>query len=362
VTITVGVFLLLIFPFLNLRQGPPETESRMLSTSSSENKIEVLVQVGIYDIDPSNMSAEAHVHLNVIFPYKRSNENLLVLMPGGPSITCSLALQTENSTNYSGDSDITQWLISGTPELYPFESYSIDFPVVPLISKYEENFGFIFSTSSLATFTGDKTRTLVTKFTTNGNSYGSLQVTLENYAMATASPEGSSTENYPMLVVHTARRENFGILILSPVFLAYALLASSFMLKVPETRKRSRASRENLRNRLTIYLALFAFSVGFFFYISPLSPIELSIAELIVLNLSICVSLSGVFSIFSDAVQKNLNALALIACIISTTLVLILQLPPGLSPLVFELLFLPEIFFSVFLCYEVVIKINLWSR
>lgn len=295
----------------------------LLTQSSSENKIEVEIQIGIYEIDVSNLSAEVDIVLTVRFPYKREIDNLDIWITGGgdASISCTLLERENTRTSYMGTYSRTHWLIGGSPEFYPFESYYINFPIFPHISQWEFDFGFIFGERSSASFQGDKTRDLMRTFKTK-DAINAVQVSFENYGITTYGPEGQYIENYPMLRVHIEKEERFGILILSPVFLAYAFLASSFMIKVPGAPKRKRDLGVNLRNRLTIYLALFAFSIGFFFSIGSISPSELSLAAVLGLNLSICVSLSGIFSIASNTISKNLNLVALISCAVSTYLVL----------------------------------------
>lgn len=322
----------------------------LLTQSSSENKIEIMIQVGIYEIDLSNLSAEVDIVLTVQFPYERESDDLDVWIAGGgdASISCTLLERDNTKTSYTGTHSRTHWLIGGNPELYPFESYHINFPIFPSTSQWEFDFGFIFGERSSASFQGDKRRALTEIFKTENES-NIVQVSFKNYPLSTVGLEGQYQEYYPMLRVHIEREERFGTLILSPVFFAYAFLVFSFMIKVPESPKRKRDLGGSLRNRLTIYLVLFTFSIGFFFSIGSISPYSfvLSLAEVLVLNLSICVSLSGIFSIVSSTTFKNLNLAALISCVVSTYFVLWSPFLGNMTMPVLIVLLIPMLIFLI---------------
>lgn len=323
-------FIVILFPIFSnatVCNGQQVTgPQNLLTRSSPENKIEIMIQVGIYDIDTTNLSAEVDIHLNIVIPENRKQDNLDVWIAGGgdANLVCARIWRTSEATGYSGDYPITHWLIGGNPELYPFESYYIRFPIIPFLAKGELDFGFIFSEDSSASFQGDKTRALMKTFKTKGDGLNEVKVSFENYSITVYGLEGQYLENYPMLRVQIERRESFGFLILSPIFLAYAFLVSSFLIKVPDAPERKKGINGGLRNRLTIYLALFALSIAFFFSVRTIAPypVVLSLMEIFVINLSICVSLCGIFSIVSNRLLRNLNLAALISCVLATFLVL----------------------------------------
>lgn len=353
VSLTFCTFLVPILSNATLCDAQPVTgPQNLLTQSSPENKIEMDIRVWIHDVNLTNLGAEVTIFLKVQFPYKRVSDNLDVWLfgDGEASISCTLSERDNTRTSYIGWHDQTRWLIQGNQEFYPFENYYTRFKIFPYLEPWEENYGFIFSENSGACFSGDKGAALKKTFKTTEN--GRIPISPENYSELVF-----GKKNYPMLRVHIEKEERFGILILAPVFLAYALLASSFMIKVPGAPKRKRDLGVNLRNRLTIYLALFAFSIGFFFSIGSISPSELSLAAVLGLNLSICVSLSGIFSIASNTISKNLNLVALISCAVSTYLVLwsqflggttIVSITLGVPMLIFLVPVLLSVLFMVY--------------
>lgn len=289
----------------------------LLSQSSLENKTEVYLQIGVYEVDLLNLRAEVEISwLEVRIPENRKSESLNIFVSGGGSTTvlCTLSDRAENYTSYSGSSDRMSWLIGGSPELYPFDLYYMTFSVVhnPILRDYT----YTFDNSSRAYFEGLKARTLAKTFVTNPGY--SPPSTFENRYL----PFDNDGKYYPVLQVRLERKilGSVALPLLISIIFAYVFLATSFWIKVPDITSSKKRKEGGLGNRLTIYVALFAFSIGSFFSIQSMvpSPYQPSLIGVLVLNLGICVFLAGIFSILANTFLRNLDLATWIFCVVFT--------------------------------------------
>ncbi len=290
-----------------------------------EKTIEISTFIYVYDVDLVKSSADVSMSLMIVIPENRGGDELSVDMVDSSSTTinCFVEHQSSTETTYYGQSDRISWNIRGGPELYPFESYYLRF-VIPQFVSHWENYRLVMSTDMCAAKFAGIRRPILTKIF-ESDSTGTLQFSFDNYPVTQPSREGEKQIYFPEVDVHLQRQVTYGTLVLAPVFFAFAFLIFSFLIRVPSKDKTS----ENLRNRVTIYLSLFAFSMSYFFFSGGAAPqgSVLSFAGILVITLSICLCISGIGTIVSAAFSKNLDPVTLFCCFAVAALVLLTQFP-----------------------------------
>jgi len=124
----------------------------IFSTSAEPNSESANVRLAVHvsDIDQSQKLATVDVVVFIDnFPDNRTEVQVRIVGGGSIIVSCKNTGSGVNGWYYQGESDQTTWLLQGTGEIFPFDSYRLRFNVydIPLIqgnfslsSKYTSAF------------------------------------------------------------------------------------------------------------------------------------------------------------------------------------------------------------------------------
>lgn len=257
--------------------------------------VDVSMFVRVFDVNPSQRIASVNFFVYVSNCSENvSSLDVQVFGGGVASVTCNNTGKQTDGWSYSGESEETTWFLEGYGETYPFDSYVLRFAVLG-------NFGFFYgfdpfsevpppyfnfslsSTGTSAFFAGPKAMSLEDLWGS-----GKSQIPL-NWGSARISENKTTTEM--RFRIQRSSDALFTALLefLVPIIACYLLLVSTLMLD----------PKENLNERIAVYIALFVFVPTFLIAIQSYLPYRssLSFLELLLTNLVISTTVFGVFSI-----------------------------------------------------------------
>lgn len=252
-----------------------------VSLAEPENdSVIVRLAVHVLDIDQSKKLAEVKIFVFIDnFPYNRTKIDVWIVGTGSTIVSCKNTGTTRgNEWYYQGESNQTAWLLEGTGEIFPFDSYNLRFVIfhVPLI---EDNFSLTSEAHKLqAFFSGPEAYYLNDLWFLEN---GLIPISERKPKEVSFSIQRSS--NSQALAI---------IQFLIPIIACYYLLGATLVLD----------PKKQLAERLRINLSLFVFCPTFFIAIQNFLPYRssLSFPEFFLTNLMISNTIYGIFSIIEN--------------------------------------------------------------
>lgn len=268
---------LLCFLFIASTLATIFFSSSIISAQSDEDIVDITIRVHVLDIDQHTRTAQIQILLQIEgLPYNETNVEVLVIDGGSTLIVCNnTGLITADKWRFSGDSEEITWLLSGTGEVFPFESYLLKFKIRHL-SHIHVNSTALNSEESYSAFGGSQQYILTDFWAVDNKGYIPIQKISDNEAIFVIR-RSIDSQIYNSLVI------------LLPIILFYYLLGSTLLLK-PESQ---------LTERLTIYLAIIVIIPAFMISLNEFLPYRssLSFPEFLLANLAIETALLGIASI-----------------------------------------------------------------
>lgn len=273
VSITLGLvtFLILIFSCTFLAYAQPQ----------NNELASIRLVVHILDIDHTQkmVQLELAVFIND-FPYNESKVDVWITGAGDTVVQCNnTGPKKEGSWYFQGKSKQETWLLEGTGENFPFDSYNLRFKIynVDFISK-----NFTLSSEGHQTgFSGPRTYSLKDLWRTDNGLI----------------PVGYTHADEISFVIERNSETiwNAILQLLLPIILCYYLLGATLILDV----------KDKLAERLRIHLSLFVFVPTFLIAIQKFLPYRSTLAfpEFLLANLAVSNTIFGIFSILGS--QRN---------------------------------------------------------
>lgn len=252
-----------------------------VSLAEPENdSVIVRLAVHVLDIDQSKKLAEVKIFVFIDnFPYNRTKIDVWIVGTGSTIVSCKNTGTTRgNEWYYQGESNQTAWLLEGTGEIFPFDSYNLRFVIfhVPLI---EDNFSLTSEANELQAFFSEP------------NAYYLNDLWFLDNGLIPISERKPKEVSF-----HIQRSSNSQALatiqFLIPIIACYYLLGATLVLD----------PKKQLAERLRINLSLFVFGPTFFIAIQNFLPYRssLSFPEFFLTNLMISNTIFGIFSIIGN--------------------------------------------------------------
>ena len=249
--------------------------SCLASYEANGESVKVRLIVNVLDIIQSEKLAQIKIVVFITnFPYNESEVEMMIDAGGIAIVSCSRGGLGPNGWSYHGESDQTVWLLDGSGEVFPFDSYALRFRIL-WIDFVGENFTLL-SEGHQAGFDGPRAYYLKDLWRTD--TLGLIPI------------GGNETHEISFTIERSVN--NLAVAFLEfvvPIIACYYLLGSTLMLN-PE---------KQLAERLRIYLSLFVFAPTFLFAIQKFLPYRSSLAfpELLLLNLVVSNAILGIFSV-----------------------------------------------------------------
>lgn len=265
-------------------------DGALAQSPSKENRIDCEVEVEIFDLNVSSRNS------TVVIKVSLRNETLSyptvkVLISGGGSAEfyCGSSI-SENE--YYGESNATAWRLVSFGEFFPFDFYYLEFWVQQVYirndsdtPRFEDK--VVLSTASsgrvFPSYNADALKALW--YTSDDLGHLPVDVKPDRKMSLQITRNSSNAANYALLF---------------PLIAAFVLLGASLALNTCR-----------LRERLTIYVALFAFSPAFLFSIQSYLPFHtsLTILEFLIVALMVSVAAYGFSGIVSQLFRQERSAI-----------------------------------------------------
>lgn len=256
---------------------------------NSLNKIGVSFFIKVLDVNDKNKTAKVEILVNIPrYPYNKSNVGVHVIGSGSAYILCNnTGKVTETEWYYNGKSKEVIWFLQGHGETFPFDTYELPFILRDVEGIDPNNFTLCINDRKFfASFGGKKQYTLLDLWHHDLNRIPVDTIVEEN-----------------KIIVNIHRKFNVRlidfILFLIPIIGCYYLLGLTLILD----------PQNQIRERLTIYLSLFVFSITFSLNIQPFLPYRtlFSFPEFLLSNLIISITIFGISTLIGN--KKNYNTL-----------------------------------------------------
>ncbi len=239
--------------------------------------IDVQLTVRVLDINIKEKQANLTIRVNIPnFPYNETDVFVQIIGGGDVTLQCNNAGKNNVGWFFYGEANQPFWLLTGSGEVFPFDSYTLRFKVEDL-TYFGKNVTLL-SKKQDAYFFGQRAYKLRDSWRSND-----FTIPLE-YTMA--NEVGFTIEKSLDAKIITA------VQLLAPILACYYLLGATLILN----------PRENLSSRLRIYLSLFVFSSSFFITIQGSLPYHSSLTfpEFLLVNLTISTAIYSIFSMIGS--------------------------------------------------------------
>jgi hypothetical protein len=256
---------------------------------STDYVIESEIEVEIYEIDVVN--GEALINIKVRLRNETlSYPTIVFLISGGGFAEFPCYKTTYPDQYYEGQSGKINWKIRSFGEFFPYDFYQLHFWIQQIWRRndsetlsFEEKANVSESTCGRIYPSENSEILLESWYTIDDLAYVPKYVLSERKFYLQISRNPSNITNVFQFIL--------------PLLAAYAILGATMAID----------SEDKLNERLTIYLALFAFSPTFWFSIQRYLPFHtsLTIPEFAVANLIISVAIFGFFSLISQMFKKH---------------------------------------------------------
>lgn len=233
------------------------------------------LNICIYSIDPQ--SGSALISVDVMMNSPNATDSVLIGEIDNPGIRSYVLHLFPSGGSYENRTGEIDWELTGTPQNYPFDSYSIQMTVQDNSITFANGTTGAYSriSSADATFCGDNAQGLSSTWH------------ITNF-QGTVSQVGVPRPPHDQLTVTIARNEQAGLLIMLPLWLSLAFVGGLFVL---EPRK--------LSQRLSVLMALFVFAPIYLFTIINQSqtPPAYNLVDTLVVFILITIAVEGIGSL-----------------------------------------------------------------
>jgi hypothetical protein len=253
-------------------------------SASSDEIVNLDLLVNILEIDTRTNLANIRISVSTNnFPTNYDQLNVDIFGGGFAYIECENAGSNGiNGWRFQGESEQTSWLLEGTGENYPFNSYTLRFRIDSL-------------TDVGGNFTLEQVGAIFI-----GPNYISMRNTWKTENVTLLPIAGTPTNEVVFTLEKSQDRLINDVLYsLAPILGCYYLLGATLILN----------PKDDLNARLRIYLSLFVFSSTFLFALQSFLPFHSSITfpEMLLSNLTVSTAIFTIFSIIANKVNNPWN-------------------------------------------------------
>lgn len=249
------------------------------SAEPEDDSVTVRLAVHVFDIDQSRKIAEVKTYIYIDdFPDNRTEVWVRIIGGGSLWIPCKNYGPIRVDTwRYQGESNQTAWLLEGTSEIFPFDSYNLRFKILemPIV---EGNFSLSSSKELQAFFDGPKAYSLKDLWRVDSGLI----------------PIANLRQNEVSFLIQRSSDSLIVAFIefLVPIIGCFYLLGATLLLD----------PKRQLAERLRIHLSLFVFATTFFMGIQGFLPYRssLSFPEFLLTNLTISNTIFGILSVIGS--------------------------------------------------------------
>jgi len=267
------MILFALFIFILLSSSISQTSAESKNTVYNEfTSIRLVIHV--QDINQRQKLATVDIHVFIDnFPENLTEVQVWITGGGSIMIGCQRTGTGASGWHYQGESNSTVWLLEGTGETFPFDSYNLRFIVynMPLVQDSVS----LSTDGNQAAFDGPNAYSLKDLWQVEKGliPIGDLKAKEISFLVQ---------RGFNALLTATLQ-------FLVPIIACYYLLGATLILD----------PKKQLAERLRIYISLFVFVPAFFIAIQQFLPYRssLSFPEFFLINLIISTSIFGIFSI-----------------------------------------------------------------
>lgn len=246
-----------------------------------DESLTVELNIQVFNIDIQEKLANITIQVQIPnFPYNETSVLIRIVGGGDVTLQCKNVEKNNICWFFKGDTNQTLWLLDGSGEAFPFDTYTLRFKVEEL--SYFTGTISLSSNIQDAYFSGQLAYKLKDNWHSNDLSLPLRYVNGNEVGFVIE-------KNLDSTII-------IAIQFLAPIVACYYLLGATRFLD----------PRKNLAGRLRIHLSLFVFSSTFLLTIQPSLPYHSSLTfpEFLLTNLTISTAIFGIFSLIGNKPKK----------------------------------------------------------